>query len=374
VLVVGALVVGAVALRSLTKGKADAPAGTAANPRPAAFDTVEQVVGQLEDFVERARGLQFKSPVKVSILKDGPFIAKLRASSSPDIADLTGQEATLRALRLLPDGVNLAQEREQALDRVLGFYDPTTKELYVKGVGTTPYVRYVLVHELTHALQDQHFNLARVGAENNDALLAARAVIEGDAERTMRSYFSTLSAFEQDAVQREARSHADDIYNQAYYTSFDNFPYVVGMAWNDAVRGTGGQSTLDNAFRTFPRSSAEIIHPDRYLAGIGPEEVSPPAADGPVIDQGVVGEYQLIYLLARAIDDQDAFDIAQAWGGSRYVTWRSGAGSCTRVRFTMLSAAANQALAQALGAWAETTGATVEGNGPVTLSACTAQP
>ena len=146
------------------------------------------------------------------------------------------------------------------------------------------------------------------------------------------------------------------------------------MAWNDAVRGSGGQTTLDNAFRTFPRSSAEVIHPDRYLAGIGPEEVSPPAADGPVIDQGVVGEYQLIYLLTRAIDDQDAFDIAQAWGGSRYVTWRSGSRSCTRVRFTMLSTAANQALAQALGAWAETTGATVEGNGPVTLSACTGQP
>ena len=61
VLVLGALVLGAVALRSLTKGKPDAPAGTAANPRPAAVDTVEQVVGQLEDFVERARGASSSS-------------------------------------------------------------------------------------------------------------------------------------------------------------------------------------------------------------------------------------------------------------------------------------------------------------------------
>jgi hypothetical protein len=367
-----ALVAGAVGLRSLLRRDTrPAPAGTTANPTPASFDSLDEVVGQLQGYVERARGLTFTSPVKVRILKEGPFRARLTASSSSDVADLTGEEATLRALRLLPDDVSLAAQAERDLDRILGFYDPATKELYVKGVGTTPYVRYVLVHELTHALQDQHFDLTRIAAENNDALLAARAVVEGDAERTMRSYLSTLSAFEQDAVQREARSRDDDVYNQAYYASFDNFPYVVGMAWNDAVRGSGGQRALDDGFRTLPRSTAEIIHPDRYLAGVGPVDVPRPPADGAVVDEGVVGEYQLIYLLARAIDDQDAFDIAQAWGGSHYVTWTRSDGSCTRVHFRMLTPAAERVLAEALGVWAETTGATVDGTGPVTLTACT---
>jgi hypothetical protein len=308
----------------------------------------------------------------VSILKDAPFLERLKASSS--VADLTGQEATLRALRLLPDDINLAQATERDLERVLGFYDPTTKELYVKGVGTTPYVRYVLVHELTHALQDQQFDLTRLGSAANDEGLAARAVVEGDAERTMRTYVSTLSTLEQDAIQREALGRQDDIYNQAYYRSFDNFPYVVGVLWNDAVRRAGGQGALDNAFRTLPRSTAEIMHPDRYLAGVGPTEVAPPAADGPIVDQGVVGEYQLVYLLARAIDDQDAFDIARTWGGSRFVTWKTGNRSCTRARFTMLSAEADRLLAQALGVWAETTDAQVEGTGPVVLTACNGSP
>jgi hypothetical protein len=373
VVVIGVFVVGVLGVRSLTKKKTEAPAGTAANPRPAAFASVEEVVGQLQGFVERARGLKFKTPVKVSILKDAAFLTKLEASSTPDVSDLRGQEATLHALRLLPEGVDLAQQREQELGRVLGFYDPVTKELYVKGGGTTPYVRYVLVHELTHALQDQNFDLSRMPTGNDDAALAARAVVEGDAQRTMRSYLSTLSAFEQDAIEREARSRDDDIYNQAYYTSFDNFPYVVGMAWNDAVRGQAGQSALDDAFRTFPGSSAEIIHPDRYLARIGPEDVAAPEADGAIVDQGVVGEYQLIYLLARAVDDQDAFDIAGAWGGSRYVTWTRGAGSCTRVRFTMLTPAADRVLAEALRLWAESTAAQVAGAGPVTLTACSTQ-
>ena len=374
--VVGAVVGGAVAVRSMTAPdkKKNARAGTAANPATPAYDSLDKVVLQLQSFVERARGLTYKTPVKVTVLKDASFLARLEASSSPDVTDLHNEEATLRALRLLPDDVDLAQERKSSLERVLGFYDPATKELYVKGLGTTPYVRYVLAHELTHALQDQQFDLTRLRADNNDAALAARAVVEGDAQRTMRNYLSTLTVLEQDAIAREGRARQDDIYNQAYYTSFDNFPYVVGMAWNDAVRGTRGQAALDAAFRSYPQSTAEIMHPDRYLAGVGPVAVPPPTADGPIVDQGVVGEYQLVYLLARVIDDQEAFAIAQAWGGSRFVTWRTGNRSCTRVRFTMLSSGADRVLAQALGAWAATGDAHVQGTGPVTLTACNGSP
>ena len=148
--VVLVVAIGAFAVRRLTAtDKKKAPPGTAANPAAPAFDSLEAVVLQLQGFVERARGLTFKTPVKVTILKDAPFLERLDASASTDVTDLQAQEATLRALRLLPDDVDLAQERKRGLDRVLGFYDPATKELYVKGLGTTPYVRYVLVHELT---------------------------------------------------------------------------------------------------------------------------------------------------------------------------------------------------------------------------------
>jgi hypothetical protein len=370
VLLGSALAIGTVTLRSLTR-RGDGAARAPAPPAPTARERLEEVVLELQGFVARARGLSFEAPVQVRMLEDVPFRSRLQASTGTRVADLGAREATLQALRLLPPGVGLAQLRAQAIDRVVGFYDAETKALYVKGSRTTPRVRAVIVHELTHALQDQQFGLAGVTAGDNDATLAARAVVEGDAERTMRAYVATLPAREQDAVRRETPARGDDIYSQAYHTSVENFPYVVGLAWNDAVRAAGGQAALDEAFRALPQSSAEVIHPERYLARIGPRAPPPPAADGPVVDQGVVGEYQLIYLLARAIDDQDAFEIAQAWGGSRYVTWRARGGWCTRARFTMLSAAADRALAAALGVWAETAGATLEGSGPVTLTACT---
>jgi hypothetical protein len=368
--VIIALVAGAFALRSvLAPDEKPAPAGTAANPTPADYDDLNEVVHQLQAYVERARGLAFKAPVQVEILKDDAFRAAYLAGTPADAVDLRGREATLRALGLLPNDVDLAEEESRIVDSVLGFYDPSTKELYVRGAGTTPYVRYVLMHELTHALQDQNFDLTR-GAPDNDADLARAAVIEGDAERTQRSYLSTLTSLEQDAIQREALARKDDLYSQAYYSSFDNFPYVVGVSFNDFVRGNAGQAALDDAFRTYPRSSAEIIHPERYLAGIGPRAVDPPAADGTIVDEGVVGEYDLIYLLAQAFDDAEAFGIAQAWGGSRYVTWTNASRSCTRVRFSMLVADGDRVLAEALRIWGEGRDVRVEGAGPVTLTSC----
>jgi hypothetical protein len=89
-----------------------------------------------------------------------------------------------------------------------------------------------------------------------------------------------------------------------------------------------------------------------------------------VVDDGVLGEYDLIYLLAQALDDADAFGIAQAWGGSRYVTWTNGDQSCTRARFSMLSPEADRVLAEALRYWSEGRDAHVEGQGPVTLTSC----
>jgi hypothetical protein len=373
VLAVGGLVAGALALRDVARNRSDVVRATPLSPDRAALARVEDAVLELEGEVARARGLRFIAPVRVRVLSPGAFLGRLRAASTAGAVDLAAREDTLRALRLLPAGADLALTEEAARARVVGFYDPRTKELYVRGTTITAYVRFVVVHELTHALQDQNFGLARRPLDN-DAALAERAVAEGDAQRTAQAYASTLPAAAQETIRRRSAVRTADLYSAAYHAGVEAFPYVAGVAFVDAVRAAGGQAALDDALRNPPLSSAEIIHPDRYLARVEPEVVPAPEADGPVVDRGVLGEYQLVHVLARAIDDQDALDIASAWGGSRYVTWRSAGRTCTRARFTMLSPAADQALAAALGVWAETTGATVEGSGPVTLTTCIAGP
>ena len=115
-------------------------------------------VAELQTFVEAARGLRFLEPVDVAVLGDAAFrrtLAGGRALEEPEAEVAIG---VLRALGLVGPGDDLASAQLD-VDTVAGFYDTETKELVVRGARLTPFVRQVLVHELTHALDDQHFDL-----------------------------------------------------------------------------------------------------------------------------------------------------------------------------------------------------------------------
>jgi len=69
----------------------------------------------------------------------------------------------LKALRLIADKVDLGEVAKKQAGDVVGFYDDHKKSLYVRGVDPTPFAKEVIVHELTHALDDQHFGLDHPG-------------------------------------------------------------------------------------------------------------------------------------------------------------------------------------------------------------------
>jgi hypothetical protein len=78
---------------------------------------------------------------------------------------------------------------------VAGFYDPETKALYVietQASGIEP----VLIHELVHALQDQHVDLDSLIAQRgrNDRQTAAQAAIEGHATLAMFAWLAESMA------------------------------------------------------------------------------------------------------------------------------------------------------------------------------------
>ena len=58
----------------------------------------------------------------------------------------------------------------------LAFYDPRTQDVYVRGTDTTaPATRVTLAHELTHALQDQHFDLRALQRRPRRSTATARS-------------------------------------------------------------------------------------------------------------------------------------------------------------------------------------------------------
>jgi hypothetical protein len=355
--------------------KPAARATPAPSPSPA---SIEAFVPIAEKFVEDHRGLKYKTPVKVTFLADADFVKQLQQKNQIDVAGYATESKVLHALGLVDDHPDLAKaEQELEAGSVVGFYDPDTKALYVRGVDARPSVRHVLVHELTHALQDQWFNINRNNSGDDETDIAFRTLVEGDAVRIEDQYIASLSAADQRQVQADdasAGSLPADV--PEVLAELDSFPYVVGPPFTRQLVSAGGDARLDEAFRNPPVSTAQVIHSSLFLQGTKPAAVDPPTADGSVIDKGVIGELGLDLILERMVGRGEASDavartITAGWSGDRYVAWDQGSQTCVRDRLQMNGRAATSALLTALTQFAaDHPGAAVEGTGPVVFTAC----
>jgi hypothetical protein len=331
-----------------------------------------------ETFVEEHRGLKFKAPVKVTFLADAAFQQELAKANGSDAAGYATEAKVLHALGLLDGAPDLAKAEQSLQDSgVIGFYDPKTKQLFVRGVDAKASVRHVLVHELTHALQDQWFSIDRTFPTDDESELAFRTLVEGDAVRVENEYIATLSAADKrqiqsaDAAGGPLPAGVPDI-----LLELDYFPYQAGPPFTEAVVSSAGQVRLDAAFTTPPTSTAQVLHPDLFLAGHAPVSVDFPAADGAVIDKGILGEFGLDLILERLntrgeVTATQAQSITAGWSGDRYIAWDQGSKSCVRTSFLMSGSAATADLLTALRKFAgDHPGTTVAGAGPVLFTAC----
>lgn len=149
--------------------------------------------------------------------------------------------------------------RDQVGDAKLnGWYEPSTRRLVVVEGETDAMGRGVLVHELFHALQDQHFGLARLHAQarDADAERAVTALIEGEAMLAVSELMDY--DFEQHAKLPETGPLDPERCEKIFH-------YGAGLRFVRALRETGGWELVDAAFRDPPQRTAEILHPVRYL-------------------------------------------------------------------------------------------------------------
>jgi len=332
-----------------------APASQPA-PAPAAApgSPLDVLVRQLQGFVERERGLSFKAPVKVSILDDAAFRAKVTAIDDEDRKEIEKAQAILRAMGLLGRDVDLVKAvQDFGGAGIAGIYDPETDELAVRGGELTPSVRVTLAHELTHALEDQQFNLGRKDL-GDEADYGFAALVEGSALRVEDAYLRSLSADERARARKEEGVQADKIPdNLPPVVSFAfGFPYAYGPDVVSAVLKAGGNARLDAAYGNPPASTEQVIDPRRYLVGDQPRTVPVPRAEGAAFDDGEIGQFFLFLMLRSELSDDAARDAAEGWGGDRYVAWRDGDRTCVRMDFVMDNPSENDELVKALRDWA----------------------
>ena len=349
--------------------------GESSAPPAAQAAAMRRVVPEIERFVAAERGLAFKQPVKVELLDDKAFVRRLRGDGEEDTEALAKAEGFLQALHLVAGDVRLGSAIDELLaSAVAGFYDPKSKALVVRGAEPTPSVRGILAHELTHALQDQHFDLERpdLDERTDEAPQAFTGLVEGDAVRIQQRYVSSLSADDKAAFFAEEGSGSGPPAGvPSVLVDVLLFPYRTGPALVEAILREGGQARLDAAFASPPETSEHLLHPEAYLGGDQAKSVTLPKADGTVFDRGVVGELGL-RLLFRDLGTLGRRG-AEGWGGDRYIAWRSSGRPCVRARFVMDTAKDTAELTAALRRWAAPhDGATVTGPpaGPVTLTSC----
>ena len=343
------------------------PAPPVTTPSP-----VKAAIPELQDFVEKERGLTFRRPVRVQVLADENFERRIRRLTRMTLVEARRRQRLMQALGVIGPEVDFKLVQEMSdVSSILGIYDARTSSLVVRGGELTPLVRSVLVHELTHAVQDQHFDLDRQQRlrPSSQGILA---VIEGDATRIQAAYEASLSDAERAAIAEELQgrraSAPADV--PAALTRLNQFPYLVGEEFTSTVVALSGQKGLDEAFTEPPGTAEQLLHPDRFLAQEGSVAVHPPVADGPVLQEDTLGEFVLRVLLEQVVPEEQVRQATEGWGGDRYVLWVNGLLSCVRINIVMDSRTDADEMADALEVWAATSGATVAGRQPVVVTSC----
>ena len=318
----------------------------------------------------RLRGLHFAHPVPVRYESASRFVKEraLGSETPSATARLAAARATesLRAMGLVSGKVDLfAAGRASRESRVLAFYDPVAKEVVIRG-GTTqldvPH-RVVLAHELTHVLQDQHFDLPRlqdaVRRAPGQSPEALRAVIEGDADRIEDKYLSGLSAHDRTAFrswERASVAHADQATADvpAVLTVNQSAPYSLGSLALQVVSADGGNAAVDRVFEHGVFTQELFVEPTTSLTEVAPELLAAPRAmpgERTIGTTDELGAFDLYLLLASRIDSNDALDAASGWAGGRGRTVRADGSTCVRVAVTASTGPGANQLERALQRW-----------------------
>jgi hypothetical protein len=339
------------------------------------------MVEQLQDFVEDERGLEFKDDVVVELLSDDEFVERLLTDFDEDREELEQNARILQTIGLVEPGTDLAAALESLLGAgVLGFYDPETDELVVRGDDTNEYVKQTIVHELTHALDDQWYELDRPELEDatDESAFAFSAVVEGNGRTVEEAYEDSLNEDElEELLVEELRFGAEaDIDPRAIPpVLIDSLlaPYELGEVFLGEVTDELGVEGLDEAFDSPPPTSKEIMQPDVYLDGFAATPVAAPPSDGEVVDEGMFGQFTLEMVLDQAVSSKEAKSMATAWEGDAYVVWEADGQTCLRSDFAFTDGTDADDLVDTLTDWAtELPDAEVEvlDSGLVRLTSC----
>jgi hypothetical protein len=316
-----------------------APASNSPSQKETLLSSADEVLAEMS----RITGLPVKAPLKKQIVSRPEIEKYLVENLHSEYSDeeIHAQEALLKALGLVSPEFNLEKfvitfYTEQAA----GVYDPRRKVMLIADWLDPDLQRMVLTHELTHALQDQNFDITRflhATRSNQDATTARQSVAEGYATAAMMQ--SLMGGIDLGQMPSLEPLLAGVIGKQMEeFPAFTNapfffrlqalFPYTRGMSFIQAGLARGGWKSLSELFDHPPSTTKEIFEPQYYFDGKALPEITlapPPALEGVaglrMLDENILGQLGYYALLGQLISESEAKQAAPGWLADRYILY-----------------------------------------------------
>jgi hypothetical protein len=314
-----------------------------ARAEPTALDKLLARTDAVAKEVAKIRGLRLKKPIPNEVVDKDELRRRLvtMASDAKTKAETAAEAIALARWGLIPLGTDYeALLIDLMTEQIAGYYDPDTKKLTIsKSAGDDPqWAEMVLAHELDHGLQDQAFDLKKfekLPDEEGDAAAARRALVEGDGIALMievmlvRQGIAVPWANPQvaDSIEKAMTVPGNgDGLDQAPVAIREGmiFPYRAGFSFVAALRRRQPWSAVDAAFARPPRSTEQVMHPERYFADDAPV----PVAIEPlttlrgysVAHNTVWGELGFsLFLRSHEVDPATTTEASTGWGGDRAI-------------------------------------------------------
>jgi hypothetical protein len=308
------------------------------------------------------RGFPFVSAVPVTVIDDAQARAYALARfhrMTPE-SKIRADQAVYRLLGLVPADMDVVKTLLDVLEEQAGgFYDPATKSFYLLDDMPKAMTGLLTAHEMTHALDDQRYDidgrLTKLG-DDDDASFGLSAVAEGSATIASAVYLAAASASgtiaandlaavgDMEQIRTERLNAMPPVMRRQLLG-----PYLLGVSF--LLRGRPGalaegfpQADVNAAWERPPRSSEQILHPEKYWDAAkrdAPKRVAIPDPARTLGEgwtragSGILGELTIGSLVGAPAPDASAIGLggsagswtnaaASGWGGDRFELWTNG--------------------------------------------------
>ena len=295
-----------------------------------------EVIALIGATVAERRGLALLREVPVYLLRrpDLPAFFEADDDLDDDASDDGVRERIFQLLGLIGGEASLDElYRDIFVGLALGFYHTELEGFVI--ISANDHIAggdiATITHEFVHVLQDQHFDIGDyfdTHRDNQDRILAARFIIEGDASNSEALFDDLAVALASELEPRRDRAPGLTGSVPPLLQLIFTAPYTTGVRVVAQVLRDEGQAGVDALLLALPPSTEQLLHPAKRAADEQPIDVDAPDVSGVLgeswqaVGSDTVGEFILRILLSPAAGGAVATQAAAGWGGDRLTAYR----------------------------------------------------